>query len=327
MKKSTLFKIFSATSLVSFVCVTVLTASALTVSPAREELIADPGETISKTFTVINEQDADQTLYTSVKSFDAQGETGTPNFIQSNEGLPSWVTIAPSVTLKKGERVAIPYTVTVPQDAESGGHFAAIFLSTVPPSAGEGQVSVGSELGMLVLLKVTGEIKEQGGLSEFGIKGGKKVITNLPIDFFYKFKNDGNDRAKLEGKVTIKNMFGGEVASIDPNPSQGNVLPGSTRKFEFSLGESEAPALSASFFEHVKYQKNNFAFGMYTADLSLTFGNTGQARQVITYYMFPWQLISVISVVLLTLVLVLVFAVKRYNKWIIQQARAAAVKN
>lgn len=324
MKKSTFLKKILGGVLLSVFLLNALVASALTVSPAREELTADPGESITKTFTVINEQDADQVLYTSVKAFDAQGESGTPNFIQSNEGLPSWVTIAPSVTLKKGERVAIPYTVTVPPGAEPGGHFAAIFLSTVPPSAGEGQVSVGSELGMLVLLKVTGEIKEQGGLVEFGIKGGKKVITNLPIDFFYRFKNDGNDRAKLEGKVTITNMFGGEVASIDPNPSQGNVLPGSTRKFEFHLGEGVAPAVSAPFFEHVKYQKANFAFGKYTADLSLTFGNTGKAEQAITYFMFPWQLLSVVMIVLVFVLLSLVLVVKQYNKWIIKQARAAA---
>ncbi|MEN9881103.1 MAG: hypothetical protein RLZZ308_286 [Candidatus Parcubacteria bacterium] len=315
-------KIASASLLVT--ALSVQSAFALTVSPAREELTGDKGETITKTFTVINEQDTDQVLYTSVEAFDAQGETGTPNFIQAQEGLSTWVTIAEKVVIKKGERLAVPYTVTIPQEAESGGHFAAIFLSTVPPSAEEGQVSVGSKIGMLILLRVTGDIKESGGLSSFATKDGDKVFTSLPVDFVYKFNNTGNDRAKPEGSVVITNMFGGDVANINANPSQGNVLPGSTRKFEFRLGDVDAPAVSAPFFDHVKFQMKHFALGMYTADLGLTFGNSGTANASLTYFIFPWHLITVVLVAVLLVIVLLMILVKRYNRWIIKQARAAA---
>lgn len=302
----------------------ILTVQALTVSPAKAELTGDPGETISGTFLVINENDADQTYYTSVKKFEAQGETGTPNFLPSKEGLPSWVAVQEKVTLKKGERATVPYTVTIPKEAEAGGNFAAIFLSTVPPSAGEGEVSVGAELGMLVLLKVTGDIKEDGGLLSFIIKGDAKTITSIPVEFRYRFGNKGSDRVVPAGFVTITNTFGGEIAKIDANTSKGSVLPNSVRGYDLRYGDKDAPAVSAPFFDQVKFQKDNFAFGMYKATLDLSFGNKSSASKSVSYFVLPWQLLSVIGGGILVALLVLVALLKQYNRWIIKQARAAA---
>ncbi len=322
----TIKKTFKGLAVASLV-LSVLSAQALTVSPARAELTGDPGETIQGSFTLVNPMDTDQTYYTSVENFEAQGETGTPNFITSKEGLPSWVKIVDKVVLKKGERVTLPYNVVIPQDADSGGHFGAIFMSTVPPSAGEGEVSVGAKVGMLLFLKVTGPVKEQGGLSSFALKSGKKVLTSLPVDFVYKFKNEGNDRVAPEGELTIKNTLGMVAATIDVNKTKGdNVLPASTRRFEVRYGEKDAPAVSAPFFDQVKYQKNNFALGMYSANLKLSFGNASVADSSVTFYIFPWQLLAVVGGSILVAILLLIALVKHYNKWIIKQARAASKK-
>jgi hypothetical protein len=323
-QQKTFKKIAGMFAIASF-AFSVLTAQALTVSPARAELTADPGETIQDSFLIINEQENEQTFYTSVEAFESQGESGTPNFIMSKEGLPSWVQVESKVTLKKGERVKVPYSVSVPKGAESGGHFAAIFLSTVPPATGEGQVSVGAKVGMLVLLKVTGPVKEEGGLLSFVIKDNKKIVTNLPIDFVYRFNNAGNDRVSPEGKISIRNMIGMDVGEMNANTSKGNILPGSVRKFEVTFGgshESE-PKPDASFFQNVSYQMNNFALGAYFASLDVSFGASGKASSSIIYFVLPWHLLTLLIVILLVLVLIFSSLIKRYNKWIIKQARAA----
>ncbi len=323
---TTIKKILGTITLAGF-ALSIISAQALTVSPARAELTGDPGETIQGSFTLVNPLDTDQTYYTSVENFEAQGETGTPNFTASKDGLPSWVKIVEKVTLKRGERVTVPYNVVIPTDADSGGHFGAIFMSTVPPSAGEGEVSVGAKVGMLLFLKVTGAVKEEGGLSAFTIKSGKKVLTSLPVDFIYKFKNDGNDRVKPEGELVVKNMLGMETSRVDVNKDKGdNVLPASTRRFEVRYGTVDAPALSAPFFDQVKFQKDNFALGMYTANLGLKFGATGVASSSITFYIFPWQLLTVVVGSILIAILLLIALVKHYNRWIIKQARAASKK-
>jgi hypothetical protein len=327
MKSQQTLKRIFGTMAIAGLALSVLTAQALTISPARAELTGDPGETIQGTFTLTNPLDTDQTYYTSVENFEAQGETGTPNFTASKDGLPSWVKVTDKVVLKKGERTTISYNVVIPKDADSGGHFGAIFLSTVPPSAGEGQVSVGAKMGMLLFLKVTGTVKEQGGLSAFALKDGKKVLSSLPVDFVYKFKNEGNDRVKPEGELIIKNTLGMETSKIDVNKTKGdNVLPASTRRFEVRYGDMDAPAVSAPFFDQVKFQKNNFALGMYSANLALSFGDKGKAESSLKFYIFPWQLLSVVLGTVLVVILLLIALVKHYNRWIIKQARAASKK-
>jgi hypothetical protein len=315
----TTFMVLSAALMSTFAI-----ASALTISPARVELLGDPGQAINESLILINETDSDQTYYTSVEAFDSQGESGTPNFTLSKEGLPSWVTVQDKVILKKGERVKVPYSISIPTDAYSGGHFAAIFLSTQPPSADGTQVSVGAKVGMLILLRVTGDVKEAGGLKEFAIEEKGSFLTAPPITFFYRFRNDGNDRVKPEGEIVIKNMIGGETARLSANKSEGNILPGSIRRFDIKYGDDEAPAVSAPFFDHVQYEKSHFAFGLYTASLGITFGNSGSDAATATYFMFPWHLITVVTVITVVVLLLLLLLVKKYNQWIIKQARAAS---
>ena len=75
--------------------------------------------------------------------------------------------------------------------------------------------------------------------------------------------------------------------------------------------------------DQVKYQMNHFALGMYTAHLDLKFGNTGNASSSLTYFMFPWQLLTLVLVGLIAIILILAVLLRKYNQWIIKQARAA----
>lgn len=308
---------------ISLACIlasSVLFAQALTISPARIELSADPGSSVTNEFTIVNEQDADQVYYTSVENFEAQGESGTPNFTTSKEGLSSWVKVVDKIEIKKGEKIKVPFTVEIPKGADAGGHFAAIFLSTIPPSTGAGEVSVGAKVGMLMLLKVNGDIKEDGGVMSFFLKQGGRVVTTLPVDFVYRFNNNGNDRVKPTGTTTIKNMFGMTTEELNANSNEGNVLPGSIRRFEMTWGKEAAIPVSASFMDHVSYEMRNFALGLYFADLNINFG-TKKASNSLYFFVLPWHLLVIIISVLLVVILVLRFMLHRYNNFIIAQAR------
>ncbi len=314
---------------VSLACILISSfyvANALTISPARfDDLAADPGTTVSGEFTIINEQDSEQTYYTSVENFEAQGESGTPSFSNNKEGLASWVQVVEKVTIKKGEKIKIPFTITVPADADAGGHFAAVFLSTIPPATKGGEVAVGAKVGMLILLKVNGDIKEEGGVLSFFLKNGSHFTTMLPIDFVYRFNNNGNDRVKPTGTTTIRNMLYMTTKELNANPNDGNVLPNSIRRFESRWGDEEPLPASAAYFTHVQYEMRNFALGIYFADLNLTFG-TKTSSDFLWFVVLPWHLLIIILIIAVIVFIVLRLAFKRYNKFIIAQARLANAK-
>lgn len=292
-------------------------AHALTIAPARMELTGDPGTVITGEFVVTNEEEGSHTFYTTTQNFEARGETGTPNFTNGDTGLASWVSVAPEVNLGQGEKITIPYTVTVPADAEAGGHFAAIFLSTIPP--GNAQVSIGAKIGVLLLLRVSGDVPEEGGISDFTSANGK-LFTSLPLAFSYRFTNGGGDRVNPRGDIVVRNIFWLKKTTLPANPGEGNVLPGSTRKFESFWGDSSV-ARPAGFFGAVAHEWNNFAFGPYSAKLSLAYGVDGKATESAWVFLFPWHLLLVIGAILLLVLPIVLLGIRRYNRWIIEKAR------
>lgn len=304
-------------------------AHAVTISPARMELVADPGQIIESKLLLINDEKESKTFYTSVANFESQGETGTPSFVDSKNGLASWINVVESITLSGGESKSIPFSITTPTDVDAGGNFAAIFVSTVPPaSSGSGQVSVGAKVGMLVLLRVNGDVKEGGGIASFNTLNNKRFFTELPISFLYRFQNTGSDRIMPRGDIVVRNMIGIKAETLSANEGQGNILPGSTRKFEVVWNKEESGKINEKpegFFGHVAYQWNHFALGYYHAKIALVYGAAETlATESYGVFVFPWQLMIIIILILIALWFILSRAIKSYNKSIIAKAKMNA---
>lgn len=302
-------------------------ASALTVSPARIEITGDPGTILHSEIELFNEQDGARTFYTSYENFEPSGDSGAPHFIGAKEGLATWFKASSSVSLKSGERVVVPFTITIPKDAEPGGHFAAVFFgSQAPGSQAGGEVSIGGKIGVLILLRVAGDVPEGGGLLEFGVAGNKRFHTTLPISFIYRINNTGGDRIVPNGSVSIKNSIRLNSANLLANEKGGSVLSSSARKFEVIWGEEEIKTGKdlppTGFFVSAGKQWNDFHFGWYTARLNLSWGdNVGQnANASYHFFVLPWQLLIIIFVILSLMYSGASFGLKKYNRWIIAQA-------
>lgn len=309
-------------------------AKAYIVDPNRQELSSDPGTAVSGQFNVINTSDQSQTFYVSVENFEAADETGNPKFVPTQEGLAIWTTVPASVTAAAHATATIPFKIAVPKDADPGGYSAAIFAATQAPTTAQDNVSVGSRVGMLLLFDVNGNVTEGISILNFGTQGLHRFYSGLPIDFYYRFQNSGNDRIKPLGDVIIKNMLGQTTKILNANRVDGNVLPQSIRRFETPwirdggfVNEmpmdlpTNPPHLS--FFGNAKEELTNFAFGVYTAHLNLAYGNTVQksATATYTFFVIPWQLIIIVLVILILLYYILRFVMRGYNTRIIEQAK------
>lgn len=291
-------------------------ASALTISPTKIEVAVDPGQTAIGEIEVFNEQQEAKTFYTTFENFEPRGETGAPYFVGSDTGLASWIESTKSFEIQPGEKMVVPYTITVPADTTAGGYFAGIFFGSQPPaSSGESEVSIGGKVGTLVLLRVNGDITEEGGLLDFKA-GESRFMSSLPVAFSYRFNNNGGDRVVPKGQLTIKNSFFQTAAELPVNTSEGSVLPNSIRKFETIWSDGELQK-DASFFETAKYQLTHFHMGVYTAVLDITWGESNQLGVAKTWFIvLPWQLLILVGVGLIALSQ----GLRLYNKLIISRA-------
>ncbi len=301
-------------------------ASALTITPIKLELQADPGQIIKQEITLYNETDTAETLYVSYSNFEANGETGQPVLTDAKDDLGTWMQAAAKVSIASKSSQIVPVTINVPADATPGGHFAGIFWGTTPPGANGSEVSIGYKTGVLVLLSVKGDVSENGGIIEYNTKDHSKFYTSLPIAFYYRFQNLGGDRVKPTGDIIIKNMIGFVSARVPGNPVDGNVLPSSTRRIEtFWQGKDGATPVAdadqGNFLTKTGREWRNFAFGYYRANISLAYGTKNQVTTgSIGFWIFPWHLTLFVVIVGLILFFILRKLIRHYNTWVIGRA-------
>ncbi len=297
--------------------------NALTVSPVRIEIALDPGETYEGTYRLTNENEFPRTYFSSFQNFRAEGESGTPYFVPESIGLASWMDGQEAVTLAPFESREIGYTITVPTDAEPGGYFAASFWMSSPDnvSGDSNASSVSFRVGILVLVRINGEIAENGGIVE--LTSDTSFTSETPVDLAYRFQNAGNDRLKPKGTIKVKNMFGRTVNEFDANPQIGNVLPESRRRFELTWfnQEKDLDNEAQGFFAKAGRQLRQRHFGLYTLKLDLTYGvdNTLSDTAKVRIFVLPYHLLIIVLAILVFLKIAFRFAKRSMKRAVDRQ--------
>ncbi|MCX6755692.1 MAG: hypothetical protein NT068_04135 [Candidatus Nomurabacteria bacterium] len=318
-------KTFTIFSFIVILLLPVSKASALTLTPTRLEISGDAGQTISQEMTLINERDTEETYYSSYANFEAQGESGSPSFIEAKDDVGTWMSSVTSVVLPPKSSKIIQVKINIPKDADAGGHFGAIFWGNTS-SNNNGQLGVGAKTGMLILLTVNGNVTEKGGILEFSTQNKQTFFTSLPVSFYYRFRNEGGNRIKPNGNIVFKNIIGMISAKISGNPVEGNVLPNQVRRFETTWQGKDGPTPleekdKGNFFNKIGYEWRNFAFGHYKAEINLSYGLKNEvATALFSFWVFPWHLTIFVIILLLVIFFGGKFLIKKYNHWVIRQA-------
>lgn len=300
MKKSLKYSIFFGLILVCFGIFSIVRAAfpgeGLTISPPISEPKVKPGQTVTQTIRLTNPTDKLVEVYPQAMDFKAKGDGGQPAFYNAAESgdkfsLAKWISFNPAkIALTPEQEVDFNYKLTVPLDAEPGGHYGAIFFVSEPPkdnTAGS-KVSVGSMVGSLVLMTVPGDTIQKGLVESFATEKGT-YVANSKVNVITKIANVGNVHFKPIGTVNITNAYGKQVSSQTFNDQNGNVLPDSTRKFV----NTWTP----------KWNE----FGMFKANLDIKYGDAGvPLTAAYTFWVLPVWVLGAGSIALFVIVLLIV---------------------
>lgn len=284
----------------------------------------DPGKTVYGEIKIFNEQSEIKNFFSSFENFEPSGDSGAPRFVGRTDGLATWLETERFISLNPGETKTIPFSVVIPPNAEPGGYFAAIFWGSQAPGAqGGSDVSIGGKIGILVLLRVTGDVKEAGGVVSFHTKDKHRFFTSLPISFEYRVHNDGGDRIVPLGDIKIKNTLRLTSDTLPANKNEGSVLPNSARKFDVVWGKQtrENTENEVGFFGMARRQLGDIHIGWYTAELHVVLGSDNQViEKTFNFFVIPWQLLTIVGAILIVVVILGRIILKKYNRWIIAQA-------
>ncbi len=218
--------------------------STLSISPAIVEAGLDPGGSTSAVVTLSNPSPNTAVVTSTVGPFVAEE---TPNAdAASRFDSSSWFRLEPaSFLLAPGERRQVQLIITAPPTAEPGGHYATVrFQSPNPTNGSQSGSALTTNVGVLVLLTVRGDIRES--IESVGRVSSPHIITDGgPTTFRVTLRNSGNVHVMPAGTLTVSRprVFSTEIA-LPP----GLLLPGTQRTYEVSwdhgyrIGEFNAQA-------------------------------------------------------------------------------------
>ncbi|HEY1105816.1 MAG TPA: hypothetical protein VGE78_06680 [Agromyces sp.] len=143
----------------------------------------------------------------------------------------TWISLPESVTVPAGGTVVVPFTVTVPENAEPGDHAAGIAASVMSTQSGDGaSVGVESRVGFRVMTRVTGELAPAFSVRQAGADYRTSWNPLRPGDLTVSFEvvNEGNTRLSVGGLVDIA---GRDVAFPATTDHPQDILPGESHVF------------------------------------------------------------------------------------------------
>jgi len=276
------------------------------VEPGKTEIFLNPGEAVIKNITITNRIGKNVKFKLTTEDMIGTNDSLSPIKLLGDEKGPYSVKnfIEPEInefSLDLGEKIVIPVKVSVPVDAEPRGYYGALIVSNEPEVLGEtqsketeGKARLVSRIGSLFFLRINGEGKEAGVLSDFKIIGpSKSFYENRPKGFEILFKNTGNVHLVPHGKIIIRNLLGKNVGEIPVDAYFS--LPDSIRYREVFWTEGTG-------------------LGRYTANLSLFpgFGNENQELSI-AFWIIPWKILVAVFIGLIVLISFVYYVLTRFE--------------
>lgn len=278
--------------------------SPLVVAPARQSMAADPGKTVTFAVRYYNTSTDPIPGTFKVADFIVNDNQGTPSFLEGPTVLSDrfsaskWVTLnTEKGTISPSGMVTVNGTVKIPNTAAPGGKYFAVFFepdsntATAKGSSQEESSSVTMRLAALVYLRVNGPVSESASVTKFSAPNFSEYG---PVTITTDIKNSGDYHITPEGTITVKDMFGSEVAKT--KLEELNVFPDATRVFTSKVGEK-------------------WMIGRFTADLNAVYGDSGKAlAATLVFWVFPWKLAAVITLAIIIIILIIIIIVNKFTK-------------
>ena len=265
------------------------------VGPGKYQVELNPGDSKTINIIVTNRLGRDNAFQVQIEDFKGSRDVATPVILLDGEkgpySLKDYLKIASSTfSMGNGERVTIPVTVKIPTDAQPGGLYGSIVISTITtgeeqlPKDGKsaGVSPVVTRIGSLLFIRVAGEVKEDLKLKDFSLKDHASVIGSTPVNFQLVYENNGTVHENPSGFIHITNIFGSDVANLEVEP--WFVLPDSLRARELSWN---AP----------------FLFGRYVAKAEIKKGYGGLTdTATVVFWVIPWKVIALAFIAIVLVV-------------------------
>ena len=269
------------------------------VGPGKAEIEVQPGQTVVREISVSNRISDGRIFELTVEDIGGSDDASDAVVLLGKERGPytikDYISFPESTfSLKLGERARIPVTISIPPDAEPGGFYGSVLVSTVRTSEQEEEVSntprspVIARIGTLFFVTVPGEITTEGQTKEMSLIDNKWWFESGPIGLNILYHNTGSVHLNPYGELRIKNLFSEEVGFVELDP--WFVLPKSLRSRDISWDRE-------------------LLLGRYVATAYINRGYDDVIDEVsVVFWVLPWKIVGGVFAV----VFIILFSIRAF---------------
>lgn len=206
------------------------------VSPMKQNIVLNPGDSYRGTFTVSNpassENDFDYAI--TISPFYVKDDADyTAVFDEASDRtmISDWITLVSPAegTIEPNSSDEIEFVINVPDDAPAGGQYAAITVSSASTNdQTEGSTGIREQLAIAhtIFAEIAGNTIKQGEIKEAGVPS---FIFSGDLTASSKVKNTGNVHGKATYTLQVFPLFSDEeVYTNEEKPDEQVILPDRT---------------------------------------------------------------------------------------------------
>ncbi len=265
------------------------------VGPGKTELTIKPGESRVAEIIVTNRTGSLREFIFEIEDTSGSNNIDTPIVLLGNERGPytlkDYISLPKMrIELENNKRARIPVTITIPADAEPGGRYGSVLVTTVSKdtelNAGGGAAPssvIVSRLATLFFITIPGDTAIDAKLQGISTVPEKLFFTESPINFQILFENKGDLHLTPYGELRVHNFIGEEVGFVELDPWFAMPKSLRTREVEWN---------------------RELLIGRYTATAQINRGYDDIVDEAsVSFWVLPWRVIVVTFVTLFVLFL------------------------
>lgn len=201
----------------------------------------EPGESVEE-HVIVRNLGAGDVVFSLSAADGFYTEAGRFDMLPSDQesiDAGSWISIPDAVEVPAGGSAVVPFTVTVPENAEPGDHAAGVaasVLSVAADESGATAVGVESRVGVKVITRVAGDIAPAFAVTDVrtDYRGEANPFEPGGLTVAFDVQNTGNARMDAAGTLSIA---GHEVRFPAEGQRPQVLLPGETRTLTVQVAD------------------------------------------------------------------------------------------
>jgi hypothetical protein len=178
----------------------------ITMTPTSVSPVINPGSVYHGSFQVIDQGKTGYKFLVYATPYRVSGEDYTPDFtiLPTAPNISSWLNFSvPGGFINPGKTITINYTVSVPENTQPGGYYAAAFAETQYPKVAN-SVTLNEQVGELFYIQVAGPVVKKGEL----LTWQSNFFQKPPLTSTIRLQNDGSINYPATIQYNVRDILG-----------------------------------------------------------------------------------------------------------------------